>query len=188
MPEFRVNSKQIFLTYPQCTLTKDELLNELNVHNVEYYVISSEQHQDGSPHLHAYISLKKKINSLNPTVFDARGFHPNIQSARSKKAVISYVKKAGDYISNILEDSVVDTSTLKRKWGDILKESTNGSEFLDAVKEEYPRDFCLYLNRLKDTAEHVWKTPMERYQPIFTTFTPTTEMIQWTNYINEVGK
>lgn len=94
----------IFLTYPQCEVPpvalKDHLLSLLP-DNVERMCISQELHQDGNPHLHAFVKLKTRIR-LRPKVFatffdldyDEDGYwHPNVQKARNNKKVVQYVVK-----------------------------------------------------------------------------------------------
>lgn len=178
-PIFRVNAQQFFLTYPQCTLNSQDILAGLqSVRDVETYVIGEEKHLDGHPHIHAYIKFKTKVNSVNPSVFDVRGFHPNIQSARNTKAVISYVKKEGNYISNLIETDT-DGGSRKRKWKEILENATNQESFLTSVKQEFPRDYCLNLQRLKEVAQHEWPEKTPRFQPSFTQFTRTTDLQEW---------
>lgn len=92
-----------FLTYPQNDATMEKLLSELSdIADIEEYVIARELHEDGSPHLHAYIkfsgdgvTLKEAPNTFN--VIEKSG---NYQPARSCKAVISYCMKEENYISN----------------------------------------------------------------------------------------
>lgn len=64
------------------------------------YVVAQEVHQDGSPHLHAFIKTEKKI-MLSPRQFDLPDHHGNYQVAKSWKAVQKYVTKGGTFIANI---------------------------------------------------------------------------------------
>jgi len=97
---FRFNSKSFFLTYPQCEAPKEELMNHLDeLSELEWCVVSREQHEDGNYHLHAVGQFITKVNWRNPNCFDYLGFHPNIQSPRNLKAVIEYVCKDGDTCS-----------------------------------------------------------------------------------------
>jgi hypothetical protein len=67
---FRLQTKEIFMTYPQCggleieTLLKD-LTIKLNTFIVEAHVITKELHEDGNPHLHVYIKTKRMIDIKN---------------------------------------------------------------------------------------------------------------------------
>lgn len=74
MPRFRIHSKQLFLTYPQCPISKEDALEQLkNICPVKDYVIASEMHQDGHYHLHCFIKLSVDLDTSNPRYFDLRG-------------------------------------------------------------------------------------------------------------------
>lgn len=102
--KFRINSSKIFLTYPQCDVKKEELwafLNEtFSKFQVANVIVASEAHADGSPHLHAFVDLGKKWDCKNANALDFKGFHCNMQSARSPAQVMEYVMKDGDVIWN----------------------------------------------------------------------------------------
>jgi len=97
-PTFRFQAQTIFLTYAQCTLTKEELLEKLNLlFEIKDYCIALELHSDGHPHLHAFLKLERKIHKRTPDFADIDGYHPNITAPRSIKAVITYIKKVNHY-------------------------------------------------------------------------------------------
>ena len=94
-------SKGWFLTYPQCAVAKEDLLAALQAKvDVVEYVVASELHQDGNPHLHAFLKLDHRVN-FKASMFDVAGYHGEYQVAKSWRAVQAYVKKDGDYITNI---------------------------------------------------------------------------------------
>lgn len=96
---WRFNAATIFLTYPQCSLTREQLLEELHkLFEIKEYVVAQELHQDGQPHLHAFLKLERKINKRTSNFADVLGFHPNITAPRSIKAVILYVEKVSYFI------------------------------------------------------------------------------------------
>jgi len=73
----RIQAKGWFLTYPQCSLTKEHLLQELKkTGTITEYIVASEKHESGEPHLHAFIKYSKKV-SLTPTKWDVEGHHGN---------------------------------------------------------------------------------------------------------------
>lgn len=98
--QFRIQAKGWFLTYPKCSLTKEEVLEALKEKRsgLKQVLVSRELHEDGSPHLHCYLYYDSKFDCSNQRFFDIAGYHPNVQSAKSLKAVRDYVKKDGDYI------------------------------------------------------------------------------------------
>lgn len=75
------------------------------------YVVAQEKHEDGSPHLHAYIKLSRKVNIKNPNFFDLMTdegveYHGNYQGARSDTAVLKYCVKGAEYISSMSEETI----------------------------------------------------------------------------------
>ena len=61
-------------------------------------IVSREAHEDGSPHIHCYLYFDKQFDLKNERFFDLGSYHPNIQSAKSLRAVQQYIKKDGDFI------------------------------------------------------------------------------------------
>jgi len=99
----RVNAKKLLLTYSQCPIDIKSCFTSLNtifeVHNREIidYVLSTEKHQDGSSHIHAYIELDKRIDTRNMRLFDIswkdKIYHPNILKSKYKAACVEYILK-----------------------------------------------------------------------------------------------
>jgi len=100
LPKFQIGAKGWFLTYPRCSLTKEEVLQALKGKRdgLNQVVVARELHEDGVPHIHCYLYYGKQFTCKNERFFDIQGFHPNIQSAKSLKAVQAYIKKDGDFI------------------------------------------------------------------------------------------
>jgi len=95
---FRINSKNVLLTYPRSEFSRDELYNFINdKYPLEKAIICTEKHQDGGLHLHALLQFKKKIDIRNEKTFDFKERHPNMESVRNINASINYVKKGGEY-------------------------------------------------------------------------------------------
>ena len=100
--KFRIQSKELFLTYSQCILTKEELLTFLSKKmKIEEYIICIENHKKEGRHLHAYISLEKRCDIKNCNYLDYKGYHPKIEKVKSSVKAIQYIKKDKDYITNI---------------------------------------------------------------------------------------
>lgn len=108
--EFRINARNLFLTYPKCDLEPEEALSLLRPElDFEDYVIAQEMHEDGTPHLHCWLQArpKKKFNIRDPAKLDLLHHHGNYQAARSQAAVLKYVTKDGKWISNLPEEEVL---------------------------------------------------------------------------------
>lgn len=101
----RLQAKKYLLTYPQCTLTKEEVSTSLqNQFDVKTFTISRELHQDGTPHIHAVIVLQSSPNTTNMRCFDINGFHCNIKALKTQSdcdRATKYIQKDGDYITNV---------------------------------------------------------------------------------------
>lgn len=151
----RVNGPKYFVTWPQC----DEALSDhlacvqsfARKHNrkVACYLISSEKHQDGNMHRHAYFELDKAItNAVPQNSLDIGTHHPNIQGARSATKSLGYCAKDGNYISD-LPDLVIKRAVEsyklaeKRKStpkGEIYKKLESGEITLPTLVKHYPNE------------------------------------------------
>lgn len=120
-PKQRIRAKGWFLTWPKCPIGKQMMLEELQAKfDVDEYVICEEEHKDGDLHLHAFLKVKKKIE-WKPRLFDVQGYHGEYQVAKSWRAVVEYVKKDGNYISNIdLNAAAKKQSKMKKE--DLLRD------------------------------------------------------------------
>lgn len=117
----RIKAKGWFLTYPKCPIGKEMLLAELQAKfRLKEYIICEEEHEDETLHLHAFIKLDKRID-FKADRFDVCGYHGNYQVAKSWRAVIAYVKKDGNYITNIDLDSAGKKQS-KMKKEDLLRD------------------------------------------------------------------
>lgn len=101
----RLQGKKYLLTFPKCTLSKEEVLEALKTaHGIEEYTIARELHQDGTPHIHACIVLSNSPNTTNMRHFDIDQFHPNIKALKTKadfERASRYAQKDGDFISSV---------------------------------------------------------------------------------------
>jgi hypothetical protein len=89
---FNISARQYFLTYPKCEMPKQRLSEALHtLLPVEYLLIAQETHEDGSPHLHAFVRCTKKVGFRNQNKLDVDGYHPNIQAAKSIAASVKYL-------------------------------------------------------------------------------------------------
>lgn len=122
-----------FLTYPHCPIPKEQALKLLEKHGLEEYMIAEEHHKDGTPHLHAYIKLKKKArfdgNRFN-LVDSGKTYHGDYQACKSIPGAIEYLKKEKNYICSFDENAgKMHKAKLKRE--DYLKDPL---ELLDEGK------------------------------------------------------
>ena len=193
----RRETKGWFLTYPKCPLTKEEALTILETNGlpkIEEYVICEEKHEDGSPHLHAFIKLEKKRSfSSVSKKFDLLKYHGHYEPAKSWKAVAEYVKKDGNYISNLNLDAAEKKHAKKIQYTDferdpleLLEEGKlNPMSLCNFIKN---RNMYLGLKREKEEREMDWiNLEKKRHQ---WTFGPsntgkTTAMRAWIKAVGE---
>ena len=123
MSRFRLNARNVLLTYPRSNLEPRELFEFVNnKFKLEKAVISKEKHMDGEPHIHALLTFKTKVNIKNERVFDFNGRHPSMESVRNYAATLNYVKKDGEFEEFNMPDE-------EPKEGDNPYEMVKGKEF-----------------------------------------------------------
>lgn len=98
MGSFEIKSKTLFITYPQSDFTHDELYEFFTTKfDIIYCIIARETHTDGNFHIHSFVKLARQCRIRDSSYLDYKQRHPNIQSARNKRASITYCKKEGDF-------------------------------------------------------------------------------------------
>jgi len=125
---FEWKSQQLFLTYSQCPLELDDVLQHLTKLLEEWkldtWIIAQEKHKDGEFHIHAYLKIEKKPHMRNAQrFFDYKGYHPKVEGCRSWKNVVKYVTKDGKYITNISEEELKKILLANTKVGEIYEKA-----------------------------------------------------------------
>ena len=113
--EFRIRTKRFFLTYPQLPLEEEKNLEEIALCHFENsfkkkrddfkYLISTESHQDGNPHLHVYLEFNMPQSIYSEKKLDLQigtsSFHGNYQSVKSPSSTLQYIIKASGRFDNL---------------------------------------------------------------------------------------
>lgn len=137
-PAFEGSS--FILTYPQSDF--DLVAFALHLQSlpaIQYVLVSSEKHEDGSLHRHACVHFSTK-QRVGARFFDYLERHPNVKNVGRKKSdwenVTNYVKKDGEFIEWGTSRHTANV------WSTI---ATSGSreEALRILMEEKPRDAIL---------------------------------------------
>lgn len=137
--KFNIRGKSFFLTYPKLDMSKEAALEALKLklvgRPIQGAVVCRELHQDGTPHIHAYVLLEKEFNCKSATFWDINGHHGNYQTARNINSVAQYIKKDGDYIElgTIDWKEKLDAKKEHRKY--LGKQLIEGVKLVDLVKE-----------------------------------------------------
>ncbi|BAB86384.1 replication-associated protein [Tobacco leaf curl Japan virus-[JP2]] len=174
---FKTNSKNYFLTYPHCTLTKEEALSQIQAletpTNKLFIRICRELHEDGSPHLHVLIQFEGKYQCTNQRFFDlvsptrSAHFHPNIQGAKSSSDVKTYMEKDGD----VIDYGVFQVDGRSARGGcqsanDAYAEAINSgskSSALSILREKAPKDFVLQFHNLNSNLDRIFSPQLEEF-------------------------
>ncbi|SAM29948.1 replication associated protein [Tomato leaf curl Kerala virus] len=175
--KFQIYAKNYFLTYPQCSLTKEEALSQIQSLqtpvNKKYIKICRELHENGEPHLHVLIQFEGKYKCKNKRFFDlvsptrSAHFHPNIQGAKSSSDVKSYLEKDGD--TPDWGEFQIDGRSARggqQTANDAYAAALNAgskSEALRVIKESAPKDYVLQFHNLNANLDRIFTPPMEVY-------------------------
>nr|ARO77528.1 replicase [Papaya leaf curl virus] len=174
---FQIYAKNYFLTYPQCSLTKEEALSQLQnlstPTNKLFIRVCRELHENGEPHLHVLIQFEGKFKCQNNRFFDLVSptrpahFHPNIQGAKSSSDVKAYVEKNGDFIDfGVFQVDGRSARGGQQSANDAYAEAINsGSKTaaLNILKEKAPKDFVLQFHNLSANLDRIFTPPLEVY-------------------------
>nr|QSS76716.1 C1 protein [Tomato curly stunt virus] len=172
---FQIYAKNYFLTYPHCSLNKEEALHQIQnlstPTNKKYIKICRELHEDGSPHLHVLIQFEGKYKCQNQRFFDlvsptrSAHFHPNIQGAKSSSDVKSYINKDGDTIE--WGEFQVDGRSARggqQTANDAAAEALNSGSAEAAmaiIREKLPEKFIFQYHNLKSNLDRIFAPPLE---------------------------
>nr|AUT17689.1 C1 [Tomato yellow leaf curl virus] len=174
---FKINAKNYFLTYLNCSLSKEEALSQLLALNTptnkKFIRVAHELHEDGSPHLHVLIQFEGKYQCKNQRFFDLSSpsrsahFHPNIQAAKSSTDVKTYVEKDGDFIDfGIFQIDSRSARGGQQSANDAYAEALNSgrkSEALNILKEKAPKDYILQFHNLSSNLDRIFQEPPAPY-------------------------
>nr|WEM05830.1 rep [Tomato yellow leaf curl virus] len=174
---FQINCKNYFLTYPQCSLTKEEALSQIKnldtPTNKKYIKVCRELHENGEPHLHVLIQFEGKFKCQNQRFFDlvspsrATHFHPNIQGAKSSSDVKSYIDKDGDTVD--WGEFQIDGRSARggqQSANDAYAAALNSgskSEALRVIKELAPKDYVLQFHNINSNLDRIFQEPPAPY-------------------------
>ncbi len=158
-PRFRINCKQLFLTYPQCSADKQVVLTSIiEKLDPEWAIVCREAHEDGTPHLHCVIVLKKPKNIRGFTLLDSiAGQHGNYQAARNLLKVISYVTKTSEYVAyqinlpQYLAKAAQKKNRTKSK-ADIVAARIGAGESLFDINASLPGYVMIHKRKLEEYA------------------------------------
>lgn len=98
---FRINGRELCLTYSRCDIPKDEMLVHFKLllgAKLDYICVSQETHKDGGKHLHAHLQFGKSYDLKGNRTLDYANHHPSIEKTKNSQFWNEYVKKDKDYL------------------------------------------------------------------------------------------
>jgi hypothetical protein len=146
---FRTQSKHIGLTYPTCTLPKHDIFQYLQTITIgsiraEKVLVVTETHEDGQPHIHAYVGLNGKPNITDETLFDYKTYHPNIQGLRSAKDWIRYICK--EDVTPVANFNYDFRKPIEFAWATFRDSIDHGKSELQCINDAIDADPSLLRN------------------------------------------
>nr|QTE03411.1 MAG: putative replication-associated protein [Phoenicopteridae CRESS-DNA-virus sp.] len=163
--KFRLNAKNLFLTWPKNDVDAGEAMNKLmerfGADNISYVCISTEEHEDGTPHLHALVCLKSKCDIKSAQDLDmVTGKHGNYQSARNVRNTLEYVKKGGQFIEKGI-CPVTNNDGIFNRAAKRLKEG----EPLESLAETDPGFFLQHKRKLEEYVTYLDQQKQRKIDP-----------------------
>lgn len=156
---FQFNATHIFLTYAQCTLTKEAILAHLlTLHPDAIIRVGTELHEDLGTHHHCLIRVPSPFRTRNERYWDIEHHHPHVQSARNSKKVWTYCGKDGC----IIDHGNWTFPEGKKSWSEALGAPTK-DEFMEEIKTDHPRDYILNYERLQYFTNHHYANNLPEY-------------------------
>jgi len=148
--KFRINAKNLFLTWPKNDMDPAEVMNKLierfTLENVSYVCVSEEKHADGTPHIHAVVCLKEKTDIKNANDLDSvGGKHGNYQAAKKVRDVVQYVQKGGKFVEH-----GECPKEAKGKITSLVSEAIRSGQSLDKVDEMDSGFFMMHQRQIKE--------------------------------------
>ncbi len=163
MSNFRLEAKFVLLTYAACDTPKEEALERVRTKfgpNLEWAIVCSEDHQDGTKHLHAVLAHKLRFRTRNKNFFRdiASSTSCNVEAVtKTLWRVVAYVIKAGDYIEHginaveFLRLKAAKRSTRAAVISTLIKDGGT----IDSLNVDYGDFLLVHLKQVKEYISEV---------------------------------
>lgn len=154
---FRLDAKNISLTYPKCDLTRERVLGFLKLLGGDNYrggAACIEAHSDGTPHVHAYLRLSNKRCFRDPRAFDIDGYHANIQPCRNPKHWLNYLRKEDKSpgLDGDLDD-LLSSAKPKERLTDVIARRIESGDNSAAIFESFPGFYMMNKRKIEELQE-----------------------------------
>ena len=149
---FRLQAKNFILTFPQCSVSKEDALERLTSSNLplQGVIVCQEKHADEELHLHIGIFLTERFRTRDPNYFDfVAGKHGNYQPMKSIKGSIAYLKKEDP---QPLTYGTIPSSSKDGKMSksDTVAEQIASGTSIDDIATTFPGFFLLNKRKVEE--------------------------------------
>lgn len=138
VPKFRYSAKSIFLTFAQCPLSKEVMMEHIKLQGqLDKCCIAQEAHADGHMHLHVAAWYKNRLEFKSPQRFDIQGYHPNIRhnQIQFKLKTLKYLNKEDAEPLQFNMDIQAETAARTGHKKLLGKRLLDGEDLIDVVNE-----------------------------------------------------
>lgn len=178
---FRINAKNFFLTYPNCSLDLDQALDQLKTifSAATYIVVAQELHANGQPHLHSLVCLPRKLDVRNQSFADLahnnRTWHGSYEGCRSTVRARNYVIKDGLFVEWGTFPARANSSRFPANHTNrpcpfqAALESSSQEEGFEVIRAEAPRDYLIFGRQILDNLGRAFPTSSRYSSPFLST-------------------
>ncbi len=153
LKRFRLHARNLFLTFPQCDIPPQGVLNNIVDHmEVEWVIVGQDTHTDGSLHLHCVVRLQKPRSWKRADCFDfLTGKHGDYRAARNLQDVVRYVAKCGVLKThNINVASFLKARQQRRSTkGDTVMQLVNECKTFQQITKLHPGYAMIHRQQIK---------------------------------------
>lgn len=131
--------------------------------SIDEYIVATENHQDGTPHIHAFVKFQNKVE-WKAGKFDLLGglYKGDYKCAKSWSAVQAYCKKGGNFITNIDVESALqkrgkkNIAILTRPIPELIEEGIIGALQIPQAIKARSAYALLKLPEDKEACRGIW--------------------------------
>lgn len=191
---YRLQAKNVFLTFPQCSLSKSEAM--ANIHklvslqqlSLRGAIVAQEKHADGSPHLHCALFFEDRLRTRDCHFFDSVAMkHGSYEAIYSIPKTLNYVKK-DDPCPLIFGTLPTDSAALRPSKSTAVAAAILTGSTIAKVASMDPGYFMLNKRKIEEFHSFcadlsVTKSRERLILPVFYTGThqATSRVIDWLN-------
>lgn len=159
---FRLNSKKLFLTYPQSKLSKQEVFDfHVAFKPLERILVAEEEHKDGGNHFHVYLIALARYDIKNPHALDIKGEHGNYVTMKKEYQCLDYCTKFDE--SPLANFDYKTFLTLNKSKDKVLSNKETTMELLELKPYKMVNTGLISWQQYKKAKEFVEEYEQDKY-------------------------